>query len=292
MAVSHADLALIEPATRPKVTRTWAAVRAHLLAPIRGAAYLSPFLITGALYELLRGVFRRHGSVHVADLAALEARLFSVATAQGPRPLSELIARHANVWLDVWCGATYFLFLVEIVGVSVYLLFRGARSKALELSVGFLVVNLLGWLVWVCYPAAPPWYVDQYGLQSAVSDVVSSPAGLLRFDALLGVPFASAFYAKSADVFGAVPSLHVAYATLVVCVLGSLAGRLRLAALGFALSMAFSAVYLRHHYIVDVVAGALLAIVVALGMRAVRRLAARQPIAACPPRASLPGDRA
>jgi membrane-associated phospholipid phosphatase len=277
MAVGPADLALIEPATRGNAAETGAS-KARLLALLRGAAVLLPFPITGALYEALRGLFRQHGDVHVGDLAALEARLFSVATAEGPRPLSEVIARHANVWLDVWCGATYFLFLIEIVGVTAYLSFR-ARSRALELSLGFLLVNLLGWLVWVCYPAAPPWYVDAYGPQAAALDVVSSPAGLLRFDALLGLPLASAFYAKSADVFGAVPSLHVAYATLVLCLVASRPGRLRLAALGFALSMAFSAVYLRHHYILDVVAGALLALLVALAMRAIRWLASHRGLA-------------
>jgi membrane-associated phospholipid phosphatase len=271
MAVSPADLALIEPASRANAAETPGAVKARWLALLRGAACLLPFPLTGALYESLRGVFRQHGRVHVGDLAALEAHLFSVATAEGPRPLSEVIARHASAWLDAWCGATYFLFLIEIIGVTAYLAFR-ARSRALELSLGFLMVNLLGWLVWVCYPAAPPWYVDAYGPQAAALDVVSSPAGLLRFDALLGLPLASSFYAQSADVFGAVPSLHVAYATLVVCVVASLGGRLRVAALGFALSMAFSALYLRHHYIVDVLAGALLAVLVALGMRAFRWL--------------------
>jgi len=290
MAGSPADLAFIEPAS-PAVELPGAG-KTRSLALLRRAAYLLPFPLTGGLYESLRGVFRQHGSVHVGDLAALEARLFSVATAEGPRPLSEVIARHASAWLDVWCGATYFLFLVEIIGVTAYLAFRGARSRALELSLGFLLVNLLGWLVWVCYPAAPPWYLDMYGPQATVLNVVSSPAGLLRFDALLGLPLASTFYAQSADVFGAVPSLHVAYATLVVCVLASLRGRLRLAALGFALSMAFSAVYLRHHYILDVLAGALLAVLVALGMRALRWLVGERAPSVARAGGGLRGERA
>jgi membrane-associated phospholipid phosphatase len=43
-----------------------------------------------------------------------------------------------------------------------------------------------------------------------------------------------------------------------------LGGKLRAATIAFALSMGFSAVYLRHHYILDVIVGALLALPVAI----------------------------
>jgi membrane-associated phospholipid phosphatase len=56
------------------------------------------------------------------------------------------------------------------------------------------------------------------------------------------------------------PSLHVAYSTLVAGVVFPLAGKLRLATLALACSMAFSAVYLRHHYLLDVIAGVALAL--------------------------------
>jgi hypothetical protein len=182
MSLAHGDVTLAEAAIQSEVVTTVGVAKSHWLALLQSAACLLPFAITGALYESLRGVFRHIGAVHVADLAALEARLFSVATAQGPRPLSELIARQTSVGLDLWCGTTYALFLIESVAVTLYLLFR-SRAKALELSLGFLLINLLGWLIWVCYPAAPPWYFDAYGGQSAPLDVVSSAAGLLRFSA-------------------------------------------------------------------------------------------------------------
>jgi membrane-associated phospholipid phosphatase len=256
-------------ARAPADTRETASARA--IAAVRHVAVLLPFALTGALYELLRGPFSHRGAVHVGDLLALESRWFSIHTAQGRRPLSEVIASHTHAWLDLWCGATYLLFLIEILGVSFYLSFR-SRSRAWELSLGFLTLNLLGWLIWLYYPAAPPWYVDDYGLQSSIREVGSSAAGLLRFDALLGVPLAASFYAKSANVFGAMPSLHVGYATLVACALAPLGGWLRTGALAFALSMAFSAVYLRHHYLLDVLAGVLLALAVVGASRAIRWL--------------------
>jgi inositol phosphorylceramide synthase catalytic subunit len=229
--------------------------------------YLSPFLATGLGYEVLRVLLRYRGEVHVGDLYAYEAALFPVHTSEGPRALSEVIARNVHPLLDVWCGATYFLFLIEVFGVSAYLFFR-ARPKMLQVSLGFLMLNLLGWVIWFMYPAAPPWYVDQYGTGPAILDVVSSPAGLSRFDAVLHAPIAATFYSKSANVFGAMPSLHAAYATLVAWVVMPLGGWLRVLTCGFALSIAFSAIYLRHHYILDVIAGVFLAVPVAMLVQA------------------------
>ncbi len=248
----------------------WLARHPRLGTGLSFAAYLSPFVAAIVVYEALRGLFRYRGEVHVGDLFALEARLFPVATADGPRALSEVIASHTSPWLDVLSSATYFLFVFEAVGVAAYLFFR-ARPRMLELSIGFFVVNLLGWVVWFVYPAAPPWYVDQYGAGPAILDVVSSPAGLARMDAWLGLPVATSFYSKSANVFGALPSLHVAYATLVAWVVWPLGGWLRTGTLAFALSMGFSAVYLRHHYLLDVLAGGLLALLVAPVVQAALR---------------------
>jgi membrane-associated phospholipid phosphatase len=94
------------------------------------------------------------------------------------------------------------------------------------------------------------------------------------------MPLAASFYAKSANIFGAMPSLHVAYATLVACVAAPLGRWLRLGTSIFALSMAFSAVYSRHHYLLDVVAGVLLALTVWLAFRAARWLLRSVPLGA------------
>lgn len=247
--------------------------RAGLHPALTFVFFALPFVATALGYEGLRRITHLRGDVHVGDLYELEERLFPVTTSEGTRALSEVVANRPNAFLDLLTGATYLLFLVEVFGVATYLFFR-ARPKMLELSLGFLLANLVGWMIWLAYPAAPPWYVDLYGKGPAVLEAVSSPAGLTRIDALLPVPIAHAFYAKSANVFGAMPSLHVAYSVLVAFVVAPLGGALRWASLGFALSMAFSAVYLRHHYILDVIAGVLVALPVAYAARlATMRLA-------------------
>lgn len=224
--------------------------------------YALPFVAVGAGYPVL-GRFSGWRTPHVGDVRALEVRLFPVHTGAAVRALSEVIAAHSSIVLDLLCGAAYFLFLPEVFGMALYLFFR-SRRKALELSLGFLAVNLIGWTIWVLFPVAPPWYADLH-LAGAdpVLHAVASPAALGRVDAWLGVHYFDRFYAKSEYVFGALPSLHVAYAVLVARIVFPLGGTLRVATLAFAGLIAFAAVYLRHHYFLDVFAGGALGFFVA-----------------------------
>jgi membrane-associated phospholipid phosphatase len=224
--------------------------------------YALPFLAVGGGYALL-GRFAGWRPAHVEDIQALELRLFPVQVGSEVRALSEVIAERSSLFLDLLCGATYFLFLPEVFGLAIYLFFR-SRRKMLELSLGFLAVNLIGWTIWVLYPVAPPWYADLHaGGGPPALHAAADAAALERVDAWLGIRYFQAFYARSAYVFGAMPSLHVAYAVLVARVIWPLGGRLRIATLVFAAVIAFAAVYLRHHYILDVIAGAVLGLLVA-----------------------------
>ena len=91
--------------------------------------------------------------------------------------------------------------------------------------------------------------------------MICSPAALVRFDALVGIPYFAGFYRRSADVFGSIPSLHCAY-PLVVFLYARELGRRWLSAvlLAFYLLVVFSAVYLQHHYVLDALLGTLYAL--------------------------------
>ena len=212
--------------------------------------------------------------VLVREPYELDARLFS----HGALPLSTVVANAHGAALDLFCGAIYLFYLFEVFAVAAYLFFR-SRPRMLELSLGFLLVNLLGWAIWAVYPTAPPWYVDAHGFATPAHAVASNAAALERVDAWLGIEYFRTFYAKSRWVFGSFPSLHVAYATLVALVTGEVGGKLARVAALYAVAIAYAAVYLRHHYVIDVLGGALLAVFVwgALRLAAGRRLEARSP---------------
>jgi membrane-associated phospholipid phosphatase len=117
-----------------------------------------------------------------------------------------------------------------------------------------LWLNLAGYATYLIYPAAPPWYVDHYGLGPAILSAAPEAAGTLRFDALLGVHWFAVYYARNANVFGAMPSLHVGQTFLAVLFAWQFRS-LRIVATGFWLLVFFASVYMNHHYIVDGLAG-------------------------------------
>jgi membrane-associated phospholipid phosphatase len=86
--------------------------------------------------------------------------------------------------------------------------------------------------------------------------VLPSAAGAARFDALVGIELFARFYSRNPNVFGATPSLHVAYAVMAAWHLWHRGLFARGFGVAFSLLIGFSAVYLAHHYVLDVVAGA------------------------------------
>lgn len=223
----------------------------------RFTALTAPMALSGVAYDLLRLVKHwRAESIHVADLWHAEATLFPW---PGEGSLGDAIARTTHPALDVLTGGVYITYLPVAVGVAGWLYLRSKRQMA-TLSWSFALISVLGWAIWLAWPAAPPWYVDAHGVGPAILDAPASPAGGARFDRLLDVNVFGAFYGRSWNVFGAMPSLHVGYAVVVAAAAWPLGGWLRRSTAAYAAAMAFGAVYLRHHYLLDVVAGLALAL--------------------------------
>ena len=126
---------------------------------------------------------------------------------------------------------------------------------------GFFWLNMLGYSTYYWYAAAPPWYVAKYGLGPAQLGVAASTAGCARFDQILGTHFFSDMYGRSADVFGAIPSLHIAY-PLLATVFAFHFKKARTFCTLFYLLMCFSAIYLNHHYVLDILWGSAYALAI------------------------------
>jgi hypothetical protein len=124
----------------------------------------------------------------------------------------------------------------------------------------FLMVNVVGYATWYLYPAEPPWYIEAYGLKTVLLDVPGSPARTARFDNLLGTRFFAWMYGYESNPLGAIPSLHISYPMLSVFFAFRL-GALRTLTVAFLAVMCFAAVYLNHHYVIDVVLGVLYGLV-------------------------------
>ena len=240
-----------------------------------------PLIVTGAVYDSMRYFYWPGiaGRVHVAGPYQFELRWFGIAG----QTLNELFAAHHWTALDLACGFAYLVYVGEYLAVAFLLFFRGRHEMVRALSYAFLIVNLLGFATYFLYPAAPPWYVAQYGLGPARLDIHPDAAAASRFDALLGTHFFEEMYGRGVDVYGAFPSLHAAYPLIIVwAVFREPAMRwARAPALAFLALMCLSAVYLQHHYVTDLVLGIgyAVATIAIVAQRRAARASSAQPAA-------------
>jgi membrane-associated phospholipid phosphatase len=229
----------------------------------RFAAVILPLAAVGVLYDHIGPLLALRGPIQVGSLYHAELAIFGIPGASGFVLPSEWLSSHAHPAIDLVTGFAYFFYLYEVFIAVGWLYFRRDGDRARRLAWAFLLVNAIGIVAWVLFPAAPPWYVETYGLGPPNLDAPASAAGAARFDALVGVSYFAEFYARSRNVFGAMPSLHVAYPTLVFIAFLPRRRALAALALGFALLVAFAAVYLEHHYVLDVIAGVAAAVLAA-----------------------------
>jgi membrane-associated phospholipid phosphatase len=119
----------------------------------------------------------------------------------------------------------------------------------------FAIANVISFVTWIALPAAPPWYIHAHGCSIDMT-TLPSPAGLARVDRLLGIEYFSGFYSRAASVFGALPSMHCAYPMLGLLTAWKHEPRPALVLhVLYAAWMALAAVYLGHHWVLDVLAG-------------------------------------
>ena len=241
----------------------------HTFLPmgVRPIEFALPFILTGVLYDSQRywGQAVR-GIPHISEPYSLEKSWFGVPSPSGTLTLNEWFGLHLHPVLDFVAGGAYLTFIGVFILLSAYFTRRihfdadpastclRKRWSARALVWSFLVVNVMGFITWFLYPAAPPWYVDLYGLDQVLLDVPMNPARTLRFDALFGTSFFTGMYDAGSNPFGAIPSLHISYPTLSV-VFAMRLKTLRVFATVFASLVAFAAVYLNHHYLIDVILG-------------------------------------
>jgi inositol phosphorylceramide synthase catalytic subunit len=156
--------------------------------------------------------------------------------------------------LDVLAGLFYICWIPLPLAFAGYLFYKD-KNAFLRFALTFLLINLLGFVIYYVYPAAPPWYVEQYGF-SFNPHTPGNTAGLGRFDSLLHVSVFSSLYAKSSNVFAAMPSLHASY-PLVTLYFGirTRQGWINLLFGTIMVGIWFAAVYSSHHYVLDVLAG-------------------------------------
>lgn len=161
---------------------------------------------------------------------------------------------HKNNFLTVLTGIFYLCWVPVPLVFAGWFYFKN-KEQFFYFSLTFLFVNVIGFSLYYLYPAAPPWYIQQYGFVLQ-TQVPGNTAGLEKFDEIVHAGIFKSLYAQSSNVFAAMPSLHAAYPLLVLYY--GIQNKLGIINILFAVIMLgiwFSSVYNSHHYVLDVLAG-------------------------------------
>jgi membrane-associated phospholipid phosphatase len=208
----------------------------------------APFLLLLATYDSLRGMADTLGlaSLHITDLIDWERAMFAghipshvFQQALGDQPFTGA--------LDIVANGFYMShFLVPVV-VAV-LLWQFRRNRYWPFLLGLTVLSYSGFLTYVFFPAAPPWWATFYGYLP--DQPVYLTHSVITMENILA----------GANPVAAMPSLHTAYPVYVSLFCVFVWGRKALFTLILPLGVALSSIYLGHHYVVDVVAGIVYAV--------------------------------
>jgi hypothetical protein len=218
---------------------------------------LVPFFIFGISYDWMR-VFPNYkvNPIDIEELFNLEKLFFGIEINGIKQVLSEYFASHNYKIIDFFAGIFYLGWVPVPLALASYLYLKNKKDNFLRFSIVFLFVNIIGFIGYYIHPAAPPWYVMNYGFEP-VLDTPGNMAGLSRFDNLIGFPVFGSIYGRNSNVFAALPSLHSAY--LVIALFYAVKAQCPFplsATVGlFMCGIWFTAIYTAHHYIIDVLLG-------------------------------------
>ena len=219
------------------------------------------FIIYAILYDSLR-VWPNYelNPVHIIEPFNLEKTLFGL-NLNGTNVIpGEYLFANKTDFQSFISGAFYLTWVPFPLAFALYLFFKN-KKLLIGFSFTFLLTNLVGFIIYYIYPAAPPWYKLYHGTELDFS-VLGSAAGLLEFDRLIGSPIFENMYTRNSNVFAAIPSLHAAYP--VVLFYFGLKNKVKWMSILFfidILGIWYGAVYTLHHYIIDLLLGGLCAII-------------------------------
>jgi hypothetical protein len=247
------------------------AIPAALLSAERGRRFFldwAPLFAFWLVYDRLR-MFQPllYDRVSVERPYSLEQELFGWIV-KGAIP-----AHEAHAWLAADQGTAakaiewgaqfiYFshLFVVPLVIAALWVLgMTRERSRAsFERHVrAFTLLNFAALACYLLIPVAPPWWVTLNGMAKPTPDLVMHA----DITSAMHGPLIQAMIRNASQWFAAVPSLHGGYPVLLFLLARRKTSRAMLTALVvYGVAMWASTVVLNQHYVIDLVAGAILAI--------------------------------
>jgi len=187
-------------------------------------------------------------SIDVNTLPLLERSIFGGL-------LHEVVPRfHSTGIFDMLAASVYAVHFIAPWTFMLYLWKSNGQPLSFIWSLGWL--NMLAVATHAMFPTAPPWYFERYGTLPATYNFRGEPAGLQYADQILQISIFDNIYSNSPVVFGSFPSLHAAWPFMIACYAepNSVVGKFTWF---YVLAVWWAALYLKHHYMVDLIGGAI-----------------------------------
>lgn len=208
-----------------------------------------PFLIILSMYYSLYDALSHLISFPDCDaqLAALDMKLFGFHA-------SIYLERFIHIpWLVDWLSLSYFSFVFLPPVIALYFYMSGRYVAFRIVMLGFVITESLGCVGYVLFPAVGP----RFAFREWYSVTLSG--GPITY-------FNDMFINMARLPRDCVPSLHVGLTALFYFAAWRYAKKLFVVITPVVVSLWFACVFLRYHYVIDCVAGFLLAMVVHVGL--------------------------
>jgi len=208
-----------------------------------------PFVVIFLGWEAMRGIASKTGfAPHVSDLASLETGLFGghLPTAVLQQALNVGSLGRVLTYAATVVYFCHFLFPLA-VGMVLWLV---DRVQFVRFTTALMGMALVAFVIFLLVPTAPPWYAQTHGVLSGFRELIK---GTLP-------SYVSPYYERlNPNPVAAFPSLHAAFPFLGFLALLRVYPRGAWIAFAWCLMVWFSVVFLGEHYVIDVIAGVLLA---------------------------------
>jgi hypothetical protein len=217
-----------------------------------------PLLVILTVYDFVRT--QAHSLIARAHLEPMIwfDELIGFGTAPTVRLQDALFDAQHPHWYDYVSLGVYASHFLAAIGVGACVYFI-ARLRFTRYVFTFLVCSLAGFATYVIFPAIPPWMASKQG---------ALPRTYRSVDIIwnhIGLDFLAKVFSgnpKYSNPVGALPSLHAAYPLLLLLLFWTVASpRWRVVLVAYAVAMSFVLVYFAEHYVFDLLAGYVYAVV-------------------------------
>lgn len=197
--------------------------------------------------------------LHESDIAWAEDRVF------GGHIPTVWLQDHFHTpgavhWYDAAATLVYATHFVATPALAAVLWLRN-RGLWLSYITRVIVLAFAGLVTYVLFPEAPPWLAARDGIIDPVAR--TSARGWIWLHAGNLQEILASAQRDGANPVAAMPSLHIAFATLVALFIAPhLTRRWRYLAVGYPVAMGVVLVYTGEHYVLDLVAGVGYALIV------------------------------